>query len=177
MHARAQLIDIDECGIYLKSANRKRGKAFKSVRVRAPGPYGHDIKWTLILAIDTNGYVNHEFEPRAGTSSETFAAFITDTAAQLPPGGHQRTFMWDNLTSHKTAETYLAVQQSGHRSLDRPPYRPVDGPIEYVFAWVEQELTKRLYEIKTHADLRHHMNLILAGLQSQDALFVRLGYA
>jgi len=162
--------------IFLQSANRKRGRVFTSVRVRAPEPYGHDQKWTLILAIDTAGYVNHSFEPLPGTTSETFAAFCVNTIDNLPAGGPMRTFMWDNLSSHYSAPVDNVIANSPHHALERPPYRPVDGPIEYAFNHVENELSRRLYLIHTERDLVTQMNRILAGLGSQDALFAKLGY-
>ena len=42
-----------------------------------------------------------------------------------------RTLMWDNLSAHRNAMVYNTVTGAGHRVLQRPPYRPVDGPIEY----------------------------------------------
>ena len=129
---RAFLIDIDEAGIWLEKCNRKRGKAFTGVRVREPGPYGHGDKWTLILGIDCSGMKWFRFEKVAGTSVETFDSFVNTIVQQLPAAGPRRTFMWDNLTAHHSARVFNTVTRAGHRVLPRPPYRPVDGPIEYV---------------------------------------------
>ena len=45
------MIDIDEAGIFLKTAARKIGKISIGSRVREPGPYGHSEKYTLLMAI------------------------------------------------------------------------------------------------------------------------------
>ena len=53
---RNQLIDSDECAIFLSTANRAHGKAYVNVRVGETGVYGCDEKWTLIMAIDSNNF-------------------------------------------------------------------------------------------------------------------------
>ena len=47
----ADMIDIDEAGFFLQTANRSYGKAYTDVRVQQPGSYGHNEKWTLIMAV------------------------------------------------------------------------------------------------------------------------------
>ncbi|KAJ1403329.1 hypothetical protein B484DRAFT_457564 [Ochromonadaceae sp. CCMP2298] len=47
---RAQLIDMDECAVFIDSVNSRFGKSFRGVRLRDPGPYGHYVKYTLMLA-------------------------------------------------------------------------------------------------------------------------------
>ena len=49
---RRLLIDIDECGIELKRANRKYGYGVNEMRVVIPGLYSQDTKVTIILAIE-----------------------------------------------------------------------------------------------------------------------------
>jgi hypothetical protein len=60
--SRHDLIDIDEAGLWLEKKNPTFGKALSSVRVRAPGVYGHGEKWTLILAINCAGFRYIRFE-------------------------------------------------------------------------------------------------------------------
>ena len=38
------MIDLDECGVFVESVNRKDGKSFRSVRVNEPGPYSKSEK-------------------------------------------------------------------------------------------------------------------------------------
>lgn len=53
---RGRLIDIDEPRLRLEKKQRAFGKAVHSVRVLAPGVYGHGEKWTLILGVDCAGH-------------------------------------------------------------------------------------------------------------------------
>lgn len=65
----ATLIDIDEMGIFLQMTNRCYGKSISGVRCREPGAYGqHDDKYTLILAIGTNGFKHASLENIPGMS-------------------------------------------------------------------------------------------------------------
>ena len=65
---RMRLIDCDECAFYLQICNRPYGKAFVCERVRETGVYGHDLKFTLILAIDCHGFKHAQLLPVAGKS-------------------------------------------------------------------------------------------------------------
>ena len=60
------LIDIDEMKINLQSTNRSVGKAPQGSRVRDIGAYGHDVKYTLILAIGPNNFKHMSFEQIPG---------------------------------------------------------------------------------------------------------------
>ena len=63
------LIDIDECGVFLTTANRRYGKGYVGCRVRSAGPYGHNEKWTLIIAITPNGFRHVWFRKVGGTTA------------------------------------------------------------------------------------------------------------
>lgn len=43
------LIDLDECGLFVETADKKIGKAFVGNRVRQEGNYQKSEKWTLLL--------------------------------------------------------------------------------------------------------------------------------
>jgi len=55
---RYTLLDLDECGLHLTSANRSEGKAKVNVRVACIciGNYGHSDKLTIIAAVDASGF-------------------------------------------------------------------------------------------------------------------------
>lgn len=56
-------------GIFLQMTNRCYGKSISGVRCREPGAYGqHDDKYTLILAIGTNGFKHASLENIPGMS-------------------------------------------------------------------------------------------------------------
>ena len=52
----------------------------------------------------------------------------------------------------------------------------MDGPIEYAFNQVGNELNKRLYSIKTEVDLVREVQNILSNLGPFDTLFQHCGY-
>ena len=45
------LIDLDECGLFVETADKSIGKAYVGNRVRQEGNYQKSEKWTLLLAI------------------------------------------------------------------------------------------------------------------------------
>ena len=175
---------MDECGIWLGKANRTSGKAFRGCRVREPGPYGYGDKWTLVMAIDTTSVVYFTFSKVAGTTLERYNAFLDDTIAlklpsTLPPvSGPCRTFIHDNLSAHLHPQCFNTITLGGHRVVARTPYSPMDGPIEYAFNQVGNELNKRLYSIKTEVDLVREVQNILSNLGPFDTctLFQHCGY-
>jgi hypothetical protein len=50
--ARRGLCDTDECAIFLEKANRSKGLAHTTIRVRKPGHYGKGRKLTVICCIE-----------------------------------------------------------------------------------------------------------------------------
>ena len=172
---RALLIDIDECGLWLEKKVRGHGKAIAGVRVRAPGVYGHGEKWSLILGIDCSGMRWVRLAKVAGTTVEIFDEYVRTILNSLP-AGLQRTLMWDNLTAHNCAQVYNRVVASGHRVLRRPAYRPVDGPIEYVFNQLQCRLTNRIDEVTDDMSFNTVVHDIITNLTGFDATFVHCGY-
>ena len=173
---RNTLIDIDEAGIFLKYANRGRGKALVGVEVRQNGVYGHRDKWTLIVAIDTTGVKHYRFEKEPGTTIEIFDQFVGELCNNRIPAAPQRRLMYDNLRSHLNNRIVNTIHASGHTYTQRAPYRPCDGPIEFFFNMLQQELTNRMYQINTEADLRREVRNIAQSLGPFDALFQHCGY-
>ena len=176
---RAQLIDIDECGMWLEKKQRAFGKALHNVRVRAPGVYGHGEKWTLIMGIDCADRVWVRLAKASGTTTAIFNNFVLNTILADPAvaASAPRTLMWDNLSAHKSAVVFNTVTFAGHRVLLRPPYHPVDGPIGYVFNQLQNQLTLRAGEITDDLSFSNLVQNIIANLQGFDATFVHCGYA
>ena len=65
----ADLIDVDEMGINLQATNRPVGKSLRGSRVEDEGAYGHDVKYTLIMAIGANNFKHISFRQIAGSLS------------------------------------------------------------------------------------------------------------
>jgi hypothetical protein len=176
----ADLIDIDEAGIFLETVNRKYGKAFIGKKVRATGPYGHSTKWTLIMGIsggpDNERWVS--FLQKAGTTILDFADFIQRIVDSIPPGNahRRRCFIMDNLSSHTNAYIRQIVNAAGHRIVFRAPYYPVDGPIEFVFNTIEQALGSYFYTVRTDNELMQAVYTEIGKMETFVPYFVNCGY-
>ncbi|KAJ1419786.1 hypothetical protein B484DRAFT_466017, partial [Ochromonadaceae sp. CCMP2298] len=118
---RAQLIDMDECAVFFGSVNRRFGKSFRGVRLRVPGPYGHYLKNTLMLAINTTGLKHVRFSRDKGTAKLIFDDFIATLLPRLQPAGGPRTFMRDNLNAHYSDHAHNLILNAGHRLRARTP--------------------------------------------------------
>jgi len=192
---RKDLIDIDECGFELKDAGLSFGHAVRGMRVRKVGNYGRGTcKITLILAIepgdpnkpaDVEGSIEkprlwYRLSTDKGTSTETYTDFLIDYLMdKFDDNENQRTLMHDNLSSHKSDVVVYSVYKRHHRVICRPPYRPHEAPIEYVFDQLACEIRKRWARINTFPKLVKQIHNILAsrdGLGGWDKLFKVCGY-
>lgn len=179
---RARLVDIDEAGIGLEQdVGRIYGKSFTVNRVRQPGVYGRGVKFTLIAAFDCNtGCIYYEFRRVAGTSVDTYIAFLQQLITYIPamntPNFQTRTFMHDNLRSHLNARVAATINGAGHRVIARPAYRPEDAPCEFAFNTLQRELDMRAESIRNDADLAREVSNILTALPPMDAYFRHCGY-
>jgi hypothetical protein len=82
----------------------------------------------------------------------------------------------DNLVTHRHPIIAQMIIAAGHRIVYRAPYYPVDGPIEYVFNTIQQELTYRMHFIHDLPTLHAHINAIVASLDEFQSYFVHCGY-
>lgn len=139
---RSRMIDLDECGIFVETANRTRGKEYVGVRVKEPGPYSKTEKWSLLLAICGEDETVNQPSRRwsmlwaeGGTMVDRMIEFIqlilNDIGHATP--GNIFCFTMDNLNSHHHPAVLALILQYGHLLSFRAPYWAVDGAIEYVF--------------------------------------------
>ena len=155
---RRRWIDVDEFGMTLERTNPKFGYSIRLYRVRKPGHYTRDHKLTVLVGIEAgdpdipNGEMGSILCPRrwlnviqtGGTTGLVFSDFINHIATDIENNGRHRDgfpndlnriFMWDNLNSHLTALISQTVEvRNGpcvFSSINRPPYQPKHGPIEY----------------------------------------------
>lgn len=171
------IIDVDEAAIFLEMCVRSFAKVYIGKRSRLIGHYGHSRKYTLVMAISggPNGERWVEFVERPGTSITDFANFINQVLTSLP-AGTCKTFIMDNLTSHTNQLIRQLIHAAGHRVVFRAPYYPVDGPIEYVFNTIQQELRLRCHQINNHQDLEAAINAIIANIPDFQNYFTHCGY-
>lgn len=118
------------------------------------------------------------FEQVPGTRIVEFTTFIQQILDSIPPGNEERRrcFIMDNLSAHVNIVIAQIIRDAGHRVVFRAPYYPVDGPIEYVFNTIQQELTMKLYEIYTADQLQAGVNDIITSLPTFERYFTHCGY-
>jgi hypothetical protein len=193
---RGRLIDIDECGLSLESANRAYGFAYSGVRVLKPGNYGRGVNVTVMLGIepghpilpdDVHGSLRR---PRRwlrvslqGANTLSFTDFVSSIVQDIDnhplPGVEEdsRVFMWDNLNVHKSPLVYQAVEGGGrHLIVARPPYMPCDGPIEYIFCRLEAALCKHIAQVASIDNLMDTVRHIVPQLSGFEQTFRHCGY-
>ena len=84
--------------------------------------------------------------------------------------------MMDNLTAHKHPMVLQLITAHGHRYLFRAPYYPVDGPVEYVFDYIENSLRIEMHNIYTIQDVRDKIIDIFNGIDSFAPYFHHVGF-
>lgn len=175
---RAQICDVDEFGLWVEKMNPSYGKTMRGVACVQPGKYGHGDKFSCIIGVMADGRRWFKMRKIAGTSSETFNSFVDDicNGPRALPALPQITFIWDNLSAHHSNLVLNTVHDAGHRITARAPYRPWDGPVEYVIHSIEQELSTRISHVTTDAQLCTEVHNIVTGLDGFDAYFVHCGY-
>lgn len=168
-------IDIDETAIELNACNRSCGKAFINMRVNETGNYERTTKYTLILAVRPDGTPLWRFSKDSGTSSSVFSAFLEEDV--FPHiNDRPRTVLCDNLKSHLTPEVLLTVQNSIHRLLPRPNYRPQDGPVEYANNQLLTMMRQECYNITTCKELEDAMPRLIGHICGIRETFIMCGY-
>ena len=84
------LIDLDECGLFVETAGKGIGKAFLGKRVRQEGNYQKSEKWTLLLAV-AGSAVAERWEMMwndGGTTGDKMIEFFTTILNSIPHGNH-----------------------------------------------------------------------------------------
>ena len=179
------MIDLDECGIFVETADRKHGKAYVGVRVKEPGPYSKTEKWNLLLAIcGEDGNANNPSRrwrmtwTQGGTTIDKMVDFIlqilNDIGVATP--GNVYCFTMDNLNSHKHPAVIGLIYAYGHRVCFRAPYYAVDGAIEYVFNSLQGALRARLHEVTDGPSLLVAIGQCIASLYNFAPYFVNVGF-
>lgn len=185
--SRSSIIDWDEAGIFLETTNRGYGKCYISTRAKEEGPYNHSEKFTITAAIrgGQQGGSWIDFVLTPGTSIVDTYDFLQHIITDVGPGGipaaggidNTQTFICDNLISHRSPLIHLLVSNNRHRLIFRAPYNPWDGPIEYFFNHLQQQLTMELYNIRTPQQLQLAVNQIFQRTAGEfDNYFRHCGY-
>ena len=177
---RRDMIDLDECGIFVQTADRKIGKAYIGLRVKQGGPYEKGEKWNLLMGIsgDPNGERWRKVWLEGGTTNDKMIEFIREILDTIGPGTPQRRrcFTMDNLTSHHNRQIAAMIHAAGHRLVFRAPYYAVDGPIEYVFNTLQVYLRINMHKINCGPSLLNELGNAIVSILSFAPYFLHCGF-
>lgn len=192
---REVLCDADEMSLVLGDACLTYGHGVKGCRIRKGGNYGRSRgKVTIIMIIEPGnpkidnselGSINrpriwYRISEDKGTSTEGYMNFLERYFLnKLRADEPRRILMHDNLSSHKSEEIYVTMEEAGHNVICRPPYRPNEAPIEFVFDQLACEIRRRWERINNIKDLKKEIRRVIdtrAGMGGFNDLFKSLGY-
>lgn len=131
------------------------------------------------MAITSGGQRWVEFEERPGTDLPFFYNFIRAILQSIGPWHPPKrkyTFTMDNLNVHKDPLILNLITAMGYGYVFRCPYRPQDGPIEYVFNAVETKLKSRQFRIYNDADMVREMDDIIRSFDTFVSYFEVAGF-
>lgn len=178
-----RLMDGDEMAFHLGDVSKGYGHAVKGLRVRKAGHYSRGQQKVVVIMYVEPGdpslppHVDGSRErPRiwyrvsndSGTTVEAYRTFLQHEVFQyFRDDEPERTMMHDNLSSHKAAEIYDTIYTAGHRVICRPPYRPYEAPIEWVFNQLACSVRSKWATINTEQEL---MDAIIQIIENRDGL-------
>ena len=182
---REDIIDIDEAGIFLETADRSAGKAYVGVRVSSGGPYSKTEKWNLIMGISGEEGTAEQPSRRwrmlwlqGGTTTQKVMQFVSMILNDIGVGTPQRryTFTMDNLSAHHNVGVAALIYGFGHRLAFRAPYYPTDGPIEYVFNTIQTLLRTNLHRVTDAASLLDEIGNAIGAINDFSVYFINCGF-
>lgn len=95
------LVDLDECGLFVETAGKNIGKAFLGKRVRQEGNYQKSEKWTLLLAVAGSAAAERwrMMWNDGGTTGDKMVEFFQNIFNDIGQGTavRRRCFIMDNL--------------------------------------------------------------------------------
>ena len=118
---RQDMIDLDECGIELSTADRSIGNAYLGRHVKQSGLYSKSDKLNLLLAIsgdDGNPMRWRDIWTGKGTTVLRMIEFvwrIIYDIDSLDESDRQFFFIMDNLRSHHHQQMSAIIIEAGHR--------------------------------------------------------------
>lgn len=172
---RADLVDVDETGVWLMCCRRRYGMVESGKNAATHAPYPEGKKFSVILAISIAGVVGCFISDLPGTSNETFfhfAAALLDALEDRP-----RVILLDNLSSHKWAPTKQIIRVAGHEIVYRPTYSSDLGSIEFANNVFKMWLKRHMDEI-TEENLPIYAEAAICQLTAEQCrgFFVHTGH-
>ena len=117
---------------------------------------------------------------KAGTSTLDFNEFLDSICQDLQnnrpegmAGNDSRVFLWDNLSSHCSPIIHQTVEGTyNHLIVRRPPYKPSDAPIEYIFCQLVGALQSRTFDCNNLNELINAIQQVVTNLRGFENTFI-----
>jgi transposase/transposase-like protein len=121
------VVSIDESAFFL-DMKPSYGYSPRGCRLSVRKQRRHKTRFTLLLAVASNGVVGYEFFPGSCKSGD-FAQFVSTLTV---PAGTR--LLMDNASIHKTHAVKEAMRRREIIPTFLPPYTPQWQPVEYCFS-------------------------------------------
>ena len=134
-----RLVFVDETGASTKMT-RRRGRAPRGHRCRAPVPHGHWKTTTFVGALRLSG-MTAPMVLDGAMHGAAFLAYVEHVLVPtLKPGD---IVVMDNLACHRSVAVRDAIRHAGAELRFLPPYSPDFNPIEMAFSKFKAYLKRR----------------------------------
>jgi len=89
------------------------------------------FKYTLLMAISTNGVVTYKFYEKDGSNKDRFLEFLQNNILSKMKN---KLLLFDNAISHIAKSVLESIKNSGNDYVLNIPYHPQTNPIESYFS-------------------------------------------
>ena len=166
------LVFVDETGVSTKMA-RRRGRALRGHRCRAPVPHGHWKTTTFVGALRL-GRMTAPMVLDGAMHGAAFLAYVEQVL--VPTLKPDDIVVMDNLPAHRSAAVREAIHRAGAELRFLPPYSPDLNPIEMAFSKFKADLKRRAARTVTELwDAIGHATDIFTPAECQN-YFAAAGY-
>jgi transposase len=143
---------------------RLSGRAPRGARVVGAVPQNYGANVTILAALGSQG-VEAVMTIDGATDAEVFRVYVEHVLC--PTLRARDIVIMDNLRAHKVAGIREAMEQTGARLLDLPPYSPDLSPIER--CWSKLKTALRKAKARTREALEHAIAQALTTITASDA--------
>jgi len=171
--AHRRLLFIDESGAKT-NMTRLYGRGPRGTRVVGHVPNGRWETTTMIAAIGRNG-AQAPWVLDGPMDGAAFAVWAENVLA--PTLTHEDIVVMDNLSVHKNQSARSAIEATGAKLWDLPPYSPDFNPIEKMWSKIKAHLRKA--KARTPEALFQAIGYAIARVSFQDIVnwFASCGYS
>jgi transposase len=174
-----QLVFIDESAANERTADRKYGWSPIGIECEAFSSIKRSERWSLLPALDANGYFTWLIY-QGGITSSIFLDFIHDQVLPKcePFPGKRSVLVMDNASIHHSQALKDLCSQYGVRLEFLPPYSPDKNPIEVTFKDLKAWIRRHYSDVSAFDRFDNFLNTAVEELCKKDmtAYFRHCGY-